>query len=297
MRFSRAHRFSAISVLMLAAIPLDGATLLDQISRGGSAPLASGGCDLKIICWNIERGQQLEAVAAIIQREAPAIALLQEVDVNAKRTGFRNIAEDLARRLGLNYIFAPEFEELGQAGSAGPAYHGQAILTALRISSARFIRFRDQNDFWQPRWFVPNWPVFQRRVGGRLALVVEAGAAPNQLVIYNAHLESRGEPELRLRQMEELLADTRGYPVQTPIVIAGDLNTREASPPAIKALLEAGFRKAVGGEVTTLRGTPLDWIFVRGPINFAEGTIHHQVRASDHFPLTVRIKMQPPGCL
>ncbi|HWQ52500.1 MAG TPA: endonuclease/exonuclease/phosphatase family protein [Bryobacteraceae bacterium] len=273
-----------------------GAAPPHRIMEGGSARPSPAGCNLKIVCWNIERGQQQAAVSAAIKKETPTIALLQEVDLDAKRTGYRNVAEDLAGQLGMNYLFAPEFEELGQGRRGKPAYHGQAILTGVATSSARFIRFRDQSSYWQPRWFVPNWAVFQRREGGRLALVVELGTAPNRMVVYNVHLESRGAPDLRLRQIEEIIADTRHYPGETPLLIAGDLNTREPSPPAVKALLDAGFRKAVGGEVTTVHGTRLDWIFVRGPITFAEGAIHANVRASDHFPLTVRVRLEPPAC-
>ena len=39
---------------------------------------------------------------------------LQEVDLNARRTRRLNIAEEIARRLGMNYVFGREFEELTQ---------------------------------------------------------------------------------------------------------------------------------------------------------------------------------------
>jgi endonuclease/exonuclease/phosphatase family metal-dependent hydrolase len=246
--------------------------------------------------WNIERGQQLDVVATVLKQEAPTVALLQEVDLNASRTGRKHVAEELARRLAVNYRFAAEFEELGQGSSRDPAYHGQAILTALRVSSERFIRFRDQSGYWRPRWFLPNWAMLQRRVGGRLALVIEVGAAPHPFVLYNVHLESRESESLRLRQIDEVIADAQRYPATTPVILAGDLNTRGASPPAIASLLRAGFRQAAGNEVTTTHGTAIDWIFVRGAVHFSEGFVHRDIRASDHYPLTVQIKLEPPAC-
>jgi endonuclease/exonuclease/phosphatase family metal-dependent hydrolase len=269
----------------------------DRIWQGGATTPIDGGCELEILSWNIERGQQLQAAASTIKQLAPAIALLQEVDVNAARTGRKNVAEELARQSGVNYIFAAEFEELGQGGRQSPAYHGQAILTALRASSPRFLRFRDQNDYWRPRWFVPNWAIFQRREGGRLALVAEVQTGSRRLVVYNVHLESRGTEDLRLRQMQEIIEDMQRYPGDTAILVAGDLNTRIASPPAVTALQKAGFRTAAGGEVTTTRGAALDWILVRGPVTFTGAKVHRDVRASDHFPLTLRIKLEPPACL
>jgi endonuclease/exonuclease/phosphatase family metal-dependent hydrolase len=137
------------------------------------------------------------------------------------------------------YLFAAEFEELGQGSHDAPAYHGQAILTSLAASSPRIIRFEHQTGFWRPRSYLPNWRVFQRRTGGRLALVVEVEVAGRRLVVYDAHLESRGSEQLRKAQIEEIIADSRRYPADTPILIAGDFNTQRTSTPAIAALLDA----------------------------------------------------------
>jgi endonuclease/exonuclease/phosphatase (EEP) superfamily protein YafD len=67
-------------------------------------------------------------------------------------------------------------------------------------------------------------------------------------------------------QIEEILADTRRYLADAPILIAGDFNTWRTSTPVVAALLKAGFDFAVGNKVTTPRGSALDWIFVQGPL-------------------------------
>ena len=285
------RRCLSAALSVLAVCVLHAGPPPDRVWEGGAASSLPATSSLKVVSWNIERGLQLESVKAVLREHSPALALLQEVDRDARRTGRRNIPEELARDLGLAYLFAAEFEELGQGSRDAPAYHGQAILTALPVSSTRIIRFTRQTGYWQPRWFLPNWAVFQRRTGGRLTLAAEVQTAQQRLVIYNVHLESRGPEDLRLSQIEEVLADSRRYPDGTPILIAGDLNTRKPSSSAIAALLKAGFRKAVGDEVTTIRGAALDWIFVRGPVSFEEGAIHRDVRASDHFPLSVRIRL------
>jgi endonuclease/exonuclease/phosphatase family metal-dependent hydrolase len=260
--------------------------------EGGAATRAAAkDSSLKILTWNIERGLRLDSVTAALKQYSPDVALIQEVDWNARRTGSRNVAAELAQSLGMSYRFAAEFVELSQGKPDTPAYHGQATLAALPASGVRAIRFKDQTGYWKPRWFIPGWGIFQRREGGRLALVAELDVAGSRLVAYNVHLESRLSEDLRLRQIKEVLDDTLKYPPNTPMLIAGDLNTRVDSAPAIGALLAAGFRRAVGGKVTTIRGLPLDWVFVRGPVSFTEGTIHNDMRASDHFPLTVRIRL------
>jgi endonuclease/exonuclease/phosphatase family metal-dependent hydrolase len=126
--------------------------------------------------------------------------------------------------------------------------------------------------------------------------VVEVQSGSRRLVVYNVHLESRGSEELRLRQMQEIVEDARQYPDDTAVLVAGDLNTRTASPPAVAALEQAGFRAAIGGEITTARGAALDWVLLRGPATFTEAKVHRDVRASDHFPLTLRIRLEPPAC-
>ncbi len=277
--------------LSLTAVLARGGGPPDRVWQGGVASPPPASSSLKVVSWNIERGLQFPAVAAQLRRQAPALVLLQEVDRNSRRTARRDIAEELARDLGLSYLFAAEFEELGQGSRDAPAYHGQAILTALPAASPRVIRFQRQTGYWRPRGYMPNWAIFQRREGGRLALVAELQTARQRFVVYNAHLESRGPEDLRLSQIEDVLADTRRYPADTPILIAGDLNTRSPSSPVVEALLQAGFRKAVGDEVTTTRGAALDWIFTRGPVSFQESMVHLDVRASDHFPLSVRIRL------
>jgi len=185
-----------------------------------------------------------------------------------------------------------EFQELGQGSSSSPAYVGQAVLSRLPVRAVRILRFEEQSEFWQPRWFMPNWNVFQRRRGGRMVLVAELAAAGGLLIVYNTHLESRGPESRRLRQTEEIIADTTKYAPDTPIIIGGDFNTRARPSPVIERLSEAGFRQAAGSDTTTSRrGAALDWIFVRGGVTFNEGEVLYDVQASDHYPLKVRLSI------
>jgi endonuclease/exonuclease/phosphatase family metal-dependent hydrolase len=292
----RARRKAAVLLLILTTFSGitqtsgDTGDFRERIWRGGAALRQRRDArELKLLSWNIERGRQFREVAAALTQGTPDVLLLQEVDVHARRSGLLDIPKELARQLEMSYTFAAEFEELGQGTSAAPAYHRQAVLALPAIRSASIVRFSDQSGFWHPRWYLPNWAIFQRRIGGRLALAVEIETGAHILVAYNVHLESRGPEALRLRQMQEVLAHANRYAATAPIVIAGDLNVSGPSSPVIQAVLEAGFRKAVGGEVTTARGSALDWVFVRGELGFAEGMVHRDTRASDHYPLTVRL--------
>src|SRR6185503_6715798 len=90
--------------------------------------------DLNVVTWNIERGSAYEAVLAVLRRLDPDVVLLQEVDRDCRRTGYRNVARDLAVALDMNWVAAGEFQELGESrGPRAPAITGQAILSKFAI--------------------------------------------------------------------------------------------------------------------------------------------------------------------
>ena len=64
------------------------------------------------------------------------ILLLQESDLNARRTHHFDIAREIAQKLQLDYVFGREFQELTQGTRHSPAYHGQATLSRWPLSNA-----------------------------------------------------------------------------------------------------------------------------------------------------------------
>ena len=129
-----------------------------------------------------------------------------------------------------------------------PAYHGQALLTTLPIRSSRMLRFATSIGILEaaPAADPIHVRCWQRREGGRIALITELDNGGKPLVIYNLHLESRGNDHLRLLQLEEVLDDAKRYPPETPVIIAGDLNTKTAHSALIPRMREAGYRSAFG---------------------------------------------------
>jgi endonuclease/exonuclease/phosphatase family metal-dependent hydrolase len=253
---------------------------------------------LKVVCWNIDRGLHLPGVIDFLTQADADILLLQEVDINAWRTHRLNVAQEIAERLRLNFVFGREFVELTQGTKQHPAYHGQTTLARWPISNPRLIRFRRQSNFWRPRWFIPPTEPFQERLGGRVALVVEINVAGERITTYNLHLESRGNDELRLSQLEEVVLDvTRQTPAGLAI-IAGDLNIDVSKRSIMTPLERAGLRVASPtARVGTTRSLGflyaarhIDWIFTRGPMEAYGGNVHQHVTASDHYPVTVNVR-------
>ena len=253
---------------------------------------------VRVVSWNIDRGSKLRKVIEFLAGEKADIILLQEVDVNCQRTHHINVAREIAQKLAMNYVFGREFQELTQGSKKSPAYHGQATLSRWPLSNCRIIRFQQQSHFWRPHWFLPEIPPFQERLGGRLALVSDANIAGKTIVTYNAHLESRGDDQLRCSQLEEVLEDSKRYSPNMAVLITGDFNMDASQRPAAGAITRAQFQDAFANhhEPTTPgsfleHGRIIDWIFTRGRVRSIEPLVHRSVSASDHYPLSINVAL------
>lgn len=248
----------------------------------------------RIVDWNIDRGLKLPAIIDFLGDAQADILILQEVDINAHRTHRVNVAQEIAKKLRLNYVFGREFVELTQGTKANPAYHGQATLARWRISNPRVIHFPRQSDFWRPRWFKPNLQTFQERLGGRIALAAEIDVSGVSILTYNLHLESRANDELRLSQLDDVLRDVSTHNAERRLILAGDLNLNAAKSGPAEKLSAAGFCTAVpSARIATTparhlldAGRHIDWAFVRGPMRVDKGRVHNGVKASDHYPIS-----------
>jgi endonuclease/exonuclease/phosphatase family metal-dependent hydrolase len=271
-----------------------------DIEVGNFAPRGPGPgtrTSIRVVDWNINRGLQLSGVIEFLSSTKADLILLQEVDLNARRTRHLNIAREISQKLEMNYIFGRAFQELTQGPRTSPAYHGQATLSPWPLSQSRIVRFRRQSSFWRPRWFLPKIPLFQERVGGRMALVSNVTVAGRALVAYNLHLESRGNDHLRCSQLEECFKDADRYKSGIPMIVAGDLNFDASRSVAADLIRQASFHRAFSDQhVRTTprrslldRGQVIDWILTRGSVKAASLQIHSSVSASDHYPLSLEM--------
>lgn len=171
-----------------------------------NAPLKLGespqiGEFVRVALWNIERGLEYEALVAALHSEeallpfldakrfpvgsdarrdileqagllrAADVIVLNEVDWGMKRSGYRNIAADLAERLGMNYAFGVEFIELSPVHLSNAndqkelrtpemseivrldtglykGLHGTAILSRFPLDNVRLIPFEYKPYDW-----------------------------------------------------------------------------------------------------------------------------------------------------
>jgi len=271
---------------------------MDQIISGGFVPPRLqlwARESFRVVDWNIERGTRLESILQFLRKCKADLIFLQEVDLNARRTRHLDVAREIARALQLNFVFGKEFEELTQGSKSSPAYQGQATLSPWPIKNARLIRFQKQTNFWEPHWYLPRIEPFQERLGGRIALAADVEIPGQSLATYNLHLESKENDALRVSQLGEVLADVFARKRDRLTLIAGDLNLNASEGEAGVALKRAGFRDAVRLPSVRTRparglldqGRSIDWIFLAGELTSSEGRVHSDVRASDHFPVSM----------
>lgn len=269
----------------------------DQIETGSFGELTPHPDSLHVLSWNINRGLRFDAIIEFLTNENADLILLQESDFNARRTAYRNVAKEISAKLRMHYAFGIEFHELSQHHQSA-AFHGQATLCRWPLLNSRILRFSKQSRFWQPRWLIPNLPIFQRRAGGRMALVTRIQLGGKTLAVYNLHLESRGKDDLRQSQMLELLADVDQCWDGMPVVIAGDFNfdvTDNSVRPSLDAFAVRnpfnGNRARTTAPHSSARNGALDCILIKGPLMADSAKVHNTVRASDHFPLSVTLKL------
>ncbi len=248
---------------------------------------------IRIVTWNIDRGTRVQHVIEDMKNNPADLCLFQEVDWGTARTHGADIAAELAKALHLNAAYGVTFEELGQEIHGHPAYIGSATLTRLPIERIRILRFRHQTWWWKPRpWFPSKVPFFQRRLGGRIALVTELRFAGKLLVVYNVHLESRSLGKIQKEEMNEVQADSERYPAGAAIIVGGDFNSKYFPSDFLKNMESRGYHSALGQRVerTHKIAMALDWIFAKGPIELRDGHVRKDLHnASDHFPVFARL--------
>ena len=257
---------------------------MPSLQRGADGPLT-------VVSWNIEQGKRYEQIRDTLADLHADIYLLQEVDMGVRRSEYREVARDLANDLGgLNWVFAGEFQEIGQSRRDTPALTGQAVLSRYPIRNAFALGFENQAKL---RWRLDP---FQPRRGGRMALRVESAG----ILLYDAHLESAKDDGFRRKQVDEMLSDylTLGRADQ-PVVLAGDFNTEKAPADSmvVERLVDHGFVDALGTlaprRTSIAHADPLDWIFVRNMTPSRGRVVAVRNKPSDHFPLEAAVSPAP----
>jgi endonuclease/exonuclease/phosphatase family metal-dependent hydrolase len=274
---------------------------------------------LTVAAYNLERGMKLDKQIELLKNNpdfaSPDVMLISEADRGCSRTNYRNVTRELAKSLGMNYVYGVEYIELPRNAKIATddnktiCEHGNAVLSKYPIIGADQIRHKETQS-----WYIPPGPArenAQPRLGGCMAVAADIalpGGAP--LRVYSVHLDSTmtNGDELRASESKEIAAHAAD--VTGPVVIGGDMNTvmylndiqtggRKDS--ATQTFLAAGFKDAHAALTLKKRYTTImeygmrlviDIIMVRDAQVLQSGVCPTKVcdPLSDHLPVWTKIK-------
>ena len=264
---------SLLAFLVLAASPGN----LPNLPNLEGLPAAD---TISIASLNLAHETSFEKIARDVEaaprlRQADVL-LLQEV---THVEGGPSIANRLADRLGYQVAFSPE----------GPKVYdrGLAVISKFPIEDSKV------------QWLTPYNLHFKSR--HRFALAVKLRVPSGELRIWNAHLDSRINPDQRLGQLQPVMDEAAK--LTGPRLIGGDFNTNDFywidhvlpiphgggyRSRVRRAMAQLGFQTPFQDQLVTLpiARQHLDWMFVKGleplsssaePIPFSD---HHAIWAA-----------------
>ncbi len=188
---------------------------------------------LRVVQLNARGGGGFEGILRCLELPklaGAALILLCEADSRMARSGRREVAAELAARLGMSVAYLPEFgmERDGRI----IAYLGNAILSTVPIEDASAIGMPYPAGLkWRPRSIRPL-----RRVGTPSGLAAAVNLGGVRISVGVAHLHSRCGPAERERQMAAYLTE---FPRAGPAIFGGDLNTTTTELASVSAIVRA----------------------------------------------------------
>jgi endonuclease/exonuclease/phosphatase family metal-dependent hydrolase len=276
--------FPAGSLALLAVLVLTaGSPNLPNLPNLDGLPPAD---TISIASLNLDHESSFEKVVhdfdAAPRVSHADIILLQEV---SHVEGGPSIAKRLADRMGYSVAFAAE----------GPKVYdrGLAVVSKFPIEDSKV------------EWLAPYNLVFKTR--HRFALAVKLRAPSGELRIWNAHLDTRINPELRLKQLQPVMDEAAK--LTGPRLIGGDFNTNDFywidhvlpiphgagyRSTVRRAMAQVGFKTPFQDQLVTLpiARQHLDWLFVNGLEPLSSST--EPIAFSDHHAIWAAFRVDRP---
>jgi endonuclease/exonuclease/phosphatase family metal-dependent hydrolase len=251
------------------------------------APRAPMPRELTVLVYNVHAGKDaagrdnLERVAALVRELDADIALLQELDVNTRRSGGVDQPATLARLAERHIRFGSIFDFQG-------GQYGLGVMSRWPITGDSVVRL------------IVSPP--QPRAGGayepRIALHARIATPWGPLSVVNTHLDASGQDGYRRQEVvtiRALAAALRDAGART--IIGGDFNSEPGS--AVQDSLRAGglrdaWPECGRGDSLTFpasRGVKrIDYLYLTGSIRCSEARVVRS-DASDHRPVVFRVRV------
>lgn len=236
---------------------------------------ASG--ELSVMTYNIHHANppskpgliDIDAIAAVINKQRPGIVMLQEVDVNTGRSKL-NEAAVLAQKTKMNFYFAKAIDHDG-------GDYGVAILSRYSLSNGKTHKL----------------PTLAGTNGEpRVLAMANISIDGKQLTIACTHLDHLGNDTNRVLQVNTIMQILKDE--KNPVILAGDLNARPGS--TVINMLDKDFTRTClqNCAFTIPQDNPTTEIdFIAFKPHSAFSVKSHQVidekYASDHLPVMAKL--------
>lgn len=254
----------------------------DLASNGGSASEAHEPVTIRVMTYNVHHCNppskpdsiDVDAIVNTIRAQDPDLLALQEIDVNTKRSGPLNQAEEIAKKLNMNFFFGKAIDYQG-------GEYGVAILSKYPLSET----------------VVNRLPTKAETNGEPRVLATAKVTLPdgNHIRFGSTHLDAQKGAVNRQMQIEEI--GTIASSEELPFIIAGDFNATPGTD-VIKKLDKHFTRTCQSCEPTIPVNNPtkaIDFIAYTPDKKFK--VMSHEViaerYASDHLPVVAVIRVLP----
>lgn len=225
---------------------------------------------IRVVSWNVSAGRRssLGQVQAVLEQLDADVLLLQELDVETRRTGMVDQPQVLADALEMELGFAAALEWDG-------GDFGLAVLSRLPFSAARRISL-DSEGGYEPR----------------IVFDVTVCAGAQSLQMFDVHVDF--VEEVNVRNLEDL-SELLGPDPPGPLVVAGDFNATEDTP-GVQAMLSTGLVDVFDqwDPGPTRNGERIDFMLVdeASALRVIDAG-RMETEASDHTPLWIDLELQP----
>lgn len=177
--------------------------------------------------WNIERGRIFEGILNALENndrlKQKDLYLLTELDYGMIRSGNRFVAQEIARKLKLNYAFAPVYIALQKGsgiesefeGENEQSIHGLATFSKFPLKNVHAVDLPNGKDKMIGK---------EKRLGYLRALIADVEHPAGTFRAVTVHLDVHCSRKHREKQVRIILEHLKTLP-PLPTIVGGDFNT------------------------------------------------------------------------
>lgn len=192
-----------------------------------TAEPSEAGENISALAWNIERGNIFDGIVKALKEHEGLcdkdLLLLTELDHGMARSGNRSVADEIARELGLNYVFAPVYIALQKGSGVESAVEGENTASIHGLAMFSKWPLKNVNAVPLPNGKDKMWGK-EKRLGWLRALVAEVEHPRGTFRAVTVHLDAHCSRAHRKMQMQIILDHIDTLP-KMPTLIGGDWNT------------------------------------------------------------------------